>query len=52
MNTKVPSYQLARCHQEAAPEMWRDVTTPSLWRSLASIRNVMWDEESKQLVPF
>ncbi len=52
MNTKVPSYALARCHREARPEMWRDVTTPNLWRSLASIRNVMWDEESKQLVPF
>ena len=52
LNTAVPSYSLARCHREAPPGMWREVTTPTLWQGLASLRNVMWDEESKQLVPF
>ena len=48
----VPCYATGRCHREAPPGAWDEVTV-GRWRNcLASMRNVMWDDEKKALTPF
>jgi len=48
----VPCYAIARCHREAPPGAWDEVTVGTWRKSLASLNNVMWDTERGELVPF
>jgi omega-6 fatty acid desaturase (delta-12 desaturase) len=48
----VPCYAIARCHREAPPRAWDEVTVGT-WRvCLSALANVMWDTERGKLVPF
>jgi omega-6 fatty acid desaturase (delta-12 desaturase) len=48
----VPCYALARCHREAPPHAWSEVTVGTWRNCLAALRNVMWDDAQGRLTPF
>lgn len=48
----VPCYALARCHEQAEPGLWSEVTVGGWRNSLAAMRHVMWDTARGALVPF
>lgn len=48
----VPCYALARCHREAPPSAWDEVTVAGWRNGLAAMRHVMWDERLGRLTPF
>lgn len=48
----VPCYALARCHREAPPAAWSEVTVGTGRKCLAALRNVMWDAALGRLTPF
>ncbi|MCP3982707.1 MAG: hypothetical protein GY716_25735 [bacterium] len=52
VNTRVPSYRLARCHRDAPAGMWRAVTVPTLRECVAAMFNTMWDEDSRHFRRF
>jgi omega-6 fatty acid desaturase (delta-12 desaturase) len=52
LTTRVPGYVLAECHAAAPPGAWDAVTRVGLRLGLASLCNVMWNEERAAFEPF
>ena len=53
LNPQVPCYKLARCHESAPPGTWDDVVKVPFGRlAVASLLNVMWNEETQAYEPF
>lgn len=40
----IPGYMLRRCHEEASPELWRDVTVLGPYEMWASLTYTLWDD--------
>lgn len=53
LNPKVPCYRLASCHDSAPPGTWDDVVqVPFGKAAVASLLNVMWNEDTRKYEPF
>lgn len=53
LSTRVPSYNLRACHEAGeARGLWKEVTTVTPTKALASVSNVLWDEASHTYVSF
>jgi omega-6 fatty acid desaturase (delta-12 desaturase) len=52
LNTKVPSYRIAQCHGRCMSEAWYDPVQVDWRLALASLGNVMLDEDTGRLTPF
>lgn len=52
LHAGVPCYALARCTREAPPGAWDEVTRGAWRNCLAALRNVMWDAERREVMPF
>jgi omega-6 fatty acid desaturase (delta-12 desaturase) len=48
--SRIPNYELQRAYDNH-PEL-RQVTRLSLWKSVATLRLTLWDEDARQLVGF
>ena len=52
LDTRVPSYRLAECHHAAPPGAWAGVASLGAREAAAAMRNVMYDEDARCMVPF
>jgi omega-6 fatty acid desaturase (delta-12 desaturase) len=52
LDTRVPSYALAQCHGGAPRGAWEGVTSLGAREALVALRNVMYDERTRTMVPF
>lgn len=52
LNSRVPSYRLYDCHNEAPPGMWHGVRTITFREGWDSLKLVLWSEKKKRLVSF
>jgi omega-6 fatty acid desaturase (delta-12 desaturase) len=52
LDTRVPSYRLAACHASAPPGAWDGVTSLGAAEAAVTLRNVMYDENTRRMVPF
>lgn len=52
LNSRVPSYRLRECHEEAPLGMWKGIRTITLTEGWESLQLVLWSETKKKLVTF
>ena len=47
LNTRVPCYRLANCHESAPDGTWKDVNHVSFREAIFAMSNVMWNEKTQ-----
>lgn len=52
LNSRVPSYRLYSCHNEAPPGMWKGIRTITFREGWESLRLALWSDTKKRLVTF
>jgi len=52
LNTKIPSYNLRKCHEEAPQEYWSIVQRVDFNLAFVSCFNTMWNEETQRFDSF
>jgi omega-6 fatty acid desaturase (delta-12 desaturase) len=52
LNSRVPSYRLRACHEEAPDGMWKGIRTITLREGWDSMKLVLWSESKEKLVSF
>jgi omega-6 fatty acid desaturase (delta-12 desaturase) len=52
LSSRVPSYRLQACHEEAPPGMWNGIRTMTLQEGWNSMKLTLWSEAKKRLVSF
>jgi len=52
LNSQVPSYRLAACHNNAPPGLWNGIRAITIREGWDSLRLVMWSEEKKRLITY
>jgi omega-6 fatty acid desaturase (delta-12 desaturase) len=52
LNSRVPSYRLAACHNDAPPGMWDGIRVITFREGWDALRLAMWSEEKKRLVTY
>lgn len=52
LSTRVPCYELQRCHEECDEKLFKDVVSVSMWKAFLSCFHTMWDEETERYVSF
>lgn len=52
LDTRVPSYRLQACHEAAPPGAWHGVASLGAREAAEAMRNVMYDEDTRRMVPF
>lgn len=50
--TKVPGYMLQKCHEEAPPGMWDDITVLSYMDMIKGTKYTLYDEENNKYISF
>jgi acyl-lipid omega-6 desaturase (Delta-12 desaturase) len=50
LNPRIPNYRLEACHN-AVPDLWA-APTLSLLSAVTTLRNALWDEQLRRMVPF
>ena len=52
LSSRVPSYRLRACHEEAPEEMWKGIRTMTISEGWDSMKLVLWSDVKERLVSF